>query len=293
MHSCQREGDQGVVSPVSRQGPVWASAGALALVVALISGPGGALADKGNGKSHELTITQRPQISGTAQVGQTLASTPGAWDGKPPPTATYLWLRCSASPPDETRGDSSDNPDNSGKSGKSNTCTSIAGATGLSYVPVGADVGYTLRMLLTVSNNSGETSDVSDPTSAVGAPAPAPVAARPPVLDPFPVVRIRGRATQRGARITLLTVRAPRGARVRVGCSGTGCPIQRWAHTAALTRVRAFEHELPAGVRLTVTVTQRGRIGKYTAFVIRRGRPPLRRDRCLYPGSARPRSCPS
>jgi hypothetical protein len=279
-------------------------------VGALVPGPGGALADpghghgdgNGNGKDHQLTITQRPQISGTVQVGQTLTATPGGWDGKPPPTATYLWLRCSAPPPDETRGDSNsdkpdkpDKPDNSGKSNTSNTsntCTSIAGATALSYVPVAADVGYTLRMFLTVSNKSGEASDVSDPTSAVRAPDPPRVAIRPPVLDPFPVVRIRGRSTQRGARITLLTVRAPRGARVRVACSGAGCPTTRWAHTAALTRVRAFERELPAGVRLTVTVTQSGRIGKYTVFVIRRGRAPLRRDRCLYTGSARPTPCP-
>jgi hypothetical protein len=275
-----------VVSPVSRQRRIGASAGALALVVALVPGPRDVLARDGHGNDHELTITQRPEISGTAQAGQTLTSTPGEWDGKPPPTATYVWLRCSASPPsDETR-DESD-------SENSNTCASIAGATALSYVPVAQDVGSTLRMFLTVSNHFGEASDVSDPTSAVMAPAPPPVAKRPPVLDPFPVVRIRGRSTQRGALITLLTVRAPRGARVRVGCSGAGCPIKRWAHTAALTRVRPFEHELRAGVHLTVTVTESGRIGKYTSFVIRRGRAPLRRDRCLYPGSARPRPCPS
>lgn len=299
-----------VDSPVSRKHRVSASAGALALLVAYAPAPRHALA------VGEPEITQRPQISGTAQVGQTLTSTPGAWDGLPPITATYQWLRCNESPP--------------------KTCSSIAGATGLSYAPVAEDVGHPLRIVLTVTNSFGEDSERSDPTNAVtpapepapsptpgpapspspapgpapspsptpvpppaatGAPAPTSgvlgASTRPRLLSPFPVVRIRGRLTGRGARITLLTVRAPRGARVAVSCSGAGCPTRRWAHTAALTRVRAFEHSLPAGVHLTVTVTRAGRIGKHTLIVIRRGRQPLRRDRCLYPGSARPRPCPA
>ena len=34
------------------------------------------------------------------------------------------------------------------------------------------------------------------------------------MLKPFPIVRIKGVLTARGARVTLLTVRAPRGARL-------------------------------------------------------------------------------
>jgi hypothetical protein len=57
--------------------------------------------------------------------------------------------------------------------------------------------------------------------------------------------------------------------------------------------VRAFERPLQAGVRLVVTATKTGRIGKRTVIVIRHDAPPSRRDRCLYPGSALPRPCPS
>ena len=42
-----------------------------------------------------------------------------------------------------------------------------------------------------------------------------------------------------------------------------------------------FERSLRAGVKITVSVTRRGYIGKRTTFVIRRGAPPLRSDRCL------------
>jgi hypothetical protein len=309
------EGDQGVVDlPDSRKRGVWARVGALAVLVACVSAPSRALA------VGEPTITQTPQISGTAQVGQTLIATTGAWDGDPPVTATYAWLSCAEAPAEP--------------------CVQIADATGLSYVPVAEDVGHPLRIFLTVTNASGEASVQSDPTSAVGpadepvpppppdpetvpAPNPGPEPSLPPapdpepapapattvapaltlgvvgaftaprLLDPFPVVRIRGRSTGTGARITLLTVRSPRGARVGVSCSGAGCPTRRWGQTAALTRVRAFERVLPAGVRLTITVTQPGWIGKQTVLLIRRSRAPLRRDRCLYPGSALPRPCPS
>ena len=42
-----------------------------------------------------------------------------------------------------------------------------------------------------------------------------------------------------------------------------------------------FERSLRAGVKITVSVTRRGYVGKRTTFVIRRGLPPLRSDRCL------------
>jgi hypothetical protein len=59
-----------------------------------------------------------------------------------------------------------------------------------------------------------------------------------------------------------------------------------------VTHVHVFERALPAGVRLTVQVTRPGWIGKHTTLLIRRGRPPLRVDRCLYPGGTQPRACP-
>src|SRR4051812_9178868 len=46
--------------------------------------------------------------------------------------------------------------------------------------------------------------------------------ARP--ISPFPVVRLRGRLTRGGVRVSLLTVSGPRGARVAMRCAGGGCP---------------------------------------------------------------------
>ena len=40
--------------------------------------------------------------------------------------------------------------------------------------------------------------------------------------------------TRTGARITLLTVRAPKGARITLRCRGTSCPAKRWANTAGV-----------------------------------------------------------
>jgi hypothetical protein len=97
-----------------------------------------------------------------------------------------------------------------------------------------------------------------------------------------------------GARITLLTVRTRRGTHITITCSGVTCPpgAERWAAPEGVTRLRRFERFLTAGVRITITVTKKGWIGKQTEIVIRRDRPPLRRDRCLYPGSALPAACP-
>lgn len=131
---------------------------------------------------------------------------------------------------------------------------------------------------------------------AIGSPAvPAsqPKAAPPRLLDPFPVVRIKGRIGAGGARVTLLTVRAPKGARIVIECRGKGCPARRLASTAALQRFRAFERPLRAGVRLTIVVSMPGFVGKWTEIEIRRNAAPRRTDRCVLPGARMPERCPA
>jgi hypothetical protein len=108
---------------------------------------------------------------------------------------------------------------------------------------------------------------------------------------PFPVVRIRGYFVGTGVRVTLLSVRGPRKARVRVRCIGAGCPVKSLSLRAPV-RVRALERFLPAGTRVEVRVAVPGKIGKYASFLIRTGRKPLRTDRCLAPGRSRPMRCP-
>jgi PKD repeat protein len=140
--------------------------------------------------------------------------------------------------------------------------------------------------------------DDSLPTS----PGPTAPAAPPQLrwLEPFPVVRIRGQATRSGVLLNLLTVRAPSGARVELRCAGRSCakhrvrkPVKASSGKPGTVRFDEIEGRLRAGTRLQVLVTQKGLVGKYTRFRIRRMRPPVRTDRCLMPNSTRPVACPA
>ena len=259
----------------------------VALVAAgamLVSAPPTALAEDAPPQ-----ITDGPVIVGLAQEGQTL-SAQASWTGSPQPEPAWQWVRC-----ERPKG----------------SCSAIKGATADTYRPTGADVGHALRVRLKVTNAAGSAEKRSEPTAAVLAlPAPTPVpdpptdpkpepapgpppsfdlppasapagGGAPELMSPFPVVRIKGWLTARGARITLFTVRAPRGARIDVACRGAACPVPKLARTAAVQRLRRFERELRAGTRLELTVTKPGAIGKWTVIVIRRGSAPRRRDGCL------------
>ena len=74
--------------------------------------------------------TGLPTVSGTAQVGQTLTGTVGSWTGAT--SFAQQWQRCSGT-----------------------TCNPIANATDLTYVPIAADVGFSLRLQVTASNTAG------------------------------------------------------------------------------------------------------------------------------------------
>jgi hypothetical protein len=122
-------------------------------------------------------------------------------------------------------------------------------------------------------------------------------------MQPFPIVRIAGSETSDGVRLTTLTVQAPPGARVTVSCQGRGCPARSVSRVAASRArnpaagtvglsFRRFEHALRAGVILRISVSKPGEIGKYTRFIVRRGRLPERLDTCLDPGGLKPMACP-
>ena len=114
------------------------------------------------------------------------------------------------------------------------------------------------------------------------------------LLSPFPVVRLVGQVTAKGTEVGLLTVQAPRGARVSVRCHGSKCPYRRaGARSRGVVKFRRLQRLLPAGTVLELSVTKRGTIGKYTRFRIRRGHTPARVDRCLKAGAKRPVACPS
>jgi hypothetical protein len=140
---------------------------------------------------------------------------------------------------------------------------------------------------------------VTDGSGAATAASQTVTVAPPPLqwLQPFPVVRIRGRTTERGARVTLLGVQAPAGSTVAGRCRGRGCSRTphppRVGQSGSLVRLRAFECHMRAGVRLEVFVMKPGVVGKYTRFRIRRLEAPRRPDRCLMPDSLQPVGCPA
>ena len=93
-----------------------------------------------------------PAISGPAQSGQMLTAGPGTWSGATS-TFTYRWQRCD---------------------GTGANCADLPGAVDATYALQDADVGSTLRVVVTATNAFGEASAESAPTAIV-TPAPAPL----------------------------------------------------------------------------------------------------------------------
>jgi acid phosphatase type 7 len=112
-----------------------------------------------------------PLISGDTATGQTLTVSPGSWSGTPPITLAYQWQRCA--------------PNGA-------SCTHIATAAATSY-PLGlADIGHTIRVVVTAANPVTATLAVTTAASSVIR-LGVPTAITPPAIT--------GRA-QKHARIT-------------------------------------------------------------------------------------------
>lgn len=89
--------------------------------------------------------TKEPSISGTPQQDQTLTANPGGWSGNQPIQFAYRWRRC-----DDKGGD----------------CVNTT-VTTQTYTLGTDDVGHTLRVLVTASNNVGSAAAISNATSVV------------------------------------------------------------------------------------------------------------------------------
>jgi len=283
-------------------------ASAVLAVVGLLIVPAAADADT------VPVITQAPAITGTPQIGNELSATGAVWTGDPKPTATWTWQRCAKA----TGGCKA-------IAGANTERYTVAQADAGAFLRVRVKVANAAGSVTAQSapttvvpagprptpsaTPTATPTAVPEPTLApapgpVAQPAPAappapvsvpvvvaPTALVPLALDPFPVVRIKGRLTSKGARVTLLSVRAPRDVRIEVDCTGTDCPARHYRAPAGRRRLRRFERALRAGTRLEVRVTKPGYVGKFTAFVIRRDAEPKRSDRCLAPGATRPERC--
>ena len=97
--------------------------------------------------------TAPPTISDTTpQAEQSITAADGTWTGDQPQTSTYQWQRCNAS---------------------GASCVNIPLANQQAYTVQAADVGNTLRVVVTRSNSQGSASAISAATSPVTA-APGP-----------------------------------------------------------------------------------------------------------------------
>jgi len=97
--------------------------------------------------------TDPPALAGKPVTGSTLVGDPGTWTGEPPLNYTYTWLRCDA---------------NGG------SCTGIPNAAGKLYKVRLADVGSTIKFLVTTRNVVGSASVSSDPTDVITKAPPQP-----------------------------------------------------------------------------------------------------------------------
>jgi hypothetical protein len=258
----------------------------------------------------------QPKISGTPQVGSTLTAT---WAGESLTPVGWQWLRCANTTGrcSEIAGATSDayavvsgdvgsvlrvrvtftTSTGPGTARSDPTAVVTAGPQPPQPTPTPTPsptptpVAPPAPVVPKTDSDGGDTAGpASFQLPAAGSALPAASADR--VLRPFPVVRIRGVLTTTGARITLLSVRASRTATVVARCRGRSCPLRQLARTAMVQRLTWLERNLSAGTKIDIIVTKPEQIGKWTKIRIRRGAPPKRWDRCVYPSGTRPVRCP-
>jgi hypothetical protein len=117
-------------------------AGTLTLVVLLGLAAGAGAGSKATPPSN----TSPPTISGTDRKGETLHADPGSWTGSQPIQFAYRWQRCNQN---------------------GANCSNISGATHRDYVLGSADVGRTVRVVVTASNSAGQSTAASSPSAVI------------------------------------------------------------------------------------------------------------------------------
>jgi hypothetical protein len=108
------------------------------------------------------SATVAPAVTGTAKEGQLLSASQGTWKGTPSIAYDYAWQRCSAG-----------------------VCSAISGESATTYRLAPADVGKTVRVVVTATNAAGATPAPSAQTAAVAGGVPVNLVA-PDISGPLP-----------------------------------------------------------------------------------------------------------
>src|SRR3954469_23262411 len=215
-------------------------------------------------------ITAAPVISGSPQVGVESVAT-ATWTGDPPLTVVWTWFRCEKAkgPCSTISGVNADRyrptvADIGSHLRVSVTVSNAAGSKEARSAVPAAVVAAAPTPAATPTPTPTPTPDpaptgtpvpqpafdrpaVAVPPPPAVTPVTVPKASAPRMLRPFPVVRIRGALTADGARVSLLSVRGPKGARVTVVCRGRDCPVRRFGPVDVVRRLHRFERKLRAG----------------------------------------------
>ena len=231
-----------------------------------------------------------PAISGEAVEGQVLSVSNGSWSNGPE-AFRYQWQVCD---------------------GNGSGCKDLDGEIGGTHALTAADVGHTLRAIVTASNIGGSGVGVSSVSAIVQTPRPVELLEPPlPATKEFPPVVESAMTWDFGwaRRYTivesLIVHDVPAGGGVEVVCRGGGCPFARW-HAESATRMRVCgkhrrckagrlvifrgqaslaklfaDRHLKVGTQIVVNVLKAGWTGKSFLFTIRANKSPHTQVSCL------------
>ena len=222
--------------------------------------------------------TVAPAISGTPIRGRALSVSPGSWTNAPSSFA-YQWQTCDAN---------------------GLNCGLLNGASGSTHTVTSADVGHTLRAIVTAGNAGGSTAASSNASALVGSQVESTMTWTFGWSRRYTVVE------------SLVVHQLLPGGSVTLTCDGFGCPF---VHASAASRrdcrgrrckikhtklkpgevdlTRLFKgHRLRVGAHIAVHILQNGWVGKSFLFTMRANHAPSFVIACLAPGSEVPgRGC--
>jgi hypothetical protein len=229
--------------------PVMADEGDNLRVEITASNPDGAVTAPSAGtaavQSAPPVNTTLPAITGSARTGATLTVSAGSWSPAGA-TFTYAWQRGDAT----------------------NGYQTVAGATGTTYTLTGADVGETLRAIVTATNPDGTTSVTSAATATVAAPPQnlsAPAAPSGTLMDSYTLTPDPG-TWSTAAAFSYAWLRCPTGA-----TSVTGACVQVGTGSSYVLSSSDVGHLM--GVTVTATAAGGSTIAQSALTAAVAGRP--------------------